>query len=29
VISLFGFILLVLFGIFALVRSQSRRSKAS
>ena len=29
VISLFGFILLVLFGVFALVRSQLRRSRAS
>jgi hypothetical protein len=29
VLSLFGFILLVLFGVFALVRSQLRRSRAS
>lgn len=29
VVSLFGFILLVLFGVFALVRSQWRRSRAS
>jgi hypothetical protein len=29
VVSLFGFILLILFGIVAAVRSQSQRSKAS
>jgi uncharacterized integral membrane protein len=28
-VSLLGFILLILFGIFSVVRSQSRRSKAS